>query len=308
MNRHSFLSRFCHSLIPRRAAVTLIALAWSSLAFGGEIHDAARIGDLAKVKVLLKDNPDLVFCKDNEGATPLHEAALHGSKDVTELLLASKAEVNAKDNLGGTPLHWAAFAGHKDVAELLLANKASVNAKSNKGVTPLHLAALNGYNDLAELLRQHGGLDTSATDSMSTGAPAPTKPTTPMIDTAIRGAAEAGDLQKVEAMLKDNPDLVLSKDKDGMTPLHFAAVKGYRNVAELLLSHGAEVNAKNKGGFTPLHVAAFEGHKDVVELLLAHKAEVNARDEIGSGTPFHYASSRGQTDVAKLLRQHGGHE
>jgi len=34
-------SRFCHSPIPRRAAVVLVALAWSSLAFGGEIHDAA---------------------------------------------------------------------------------------------------------------------------------------------------------------------------------------------------------------------------------------------------------------------------
>ena len=42
MNTHSSFSRFCHSPIPRRAAVLLVALAWSSLAFCGEIHDAAE--------------------------------------------------------------------------------------------------------------------------------------------------------------------------------------------------------------------------------------------------------------------------
>jgi hypothetical protein len=59
--------RLCSSPIRRRAAVLLVALAWSSLAFCGEIHQAARNGDLAKVEALLKDNPDLVFAKDKGG-------------------------------------------------------------------------------------------------------------------------------------------------------------------------------------------------------------------------------------------------
>ena len=56
----------------------------------GEIHDAAQSGDLAKVKALLKDNPDLVSSKDNNGGTPLHMAALGGHKDIVELLVATK--------------------------------------------------------------------------------------------------------------------------------------------------------------------------------------------------------------------------
>jgi hypothetical protein len=95
----------CYSPILSLAAVTLVALAWSSLAFCGEIQDAAIKGDLAKVKALLKDNPALVSSKDEDGWTPLHGAVINGHKDVVELLLlASKTEVNAKNNKDETPL------------------------------------------------------------------------------------------------------------------------------------------------------------------------------------------------------------
>jgi ankyrin repeat protein len=111
----------------------LVALALSSLTSCGkkhdttagdhsgrsEIHDAAKRGDLEKVKALLKDNPNLVSSRDTNGWMPLHAAASNGHKDVVELLLANKAEVNAKNTNGATPLHLAASAGHKDVAELL---------------------------------------------------------------------------------------------------------------------------------------------------------------------------------------------
>jgi ankyrin repeat protein len=69
---------------------------------------AIREGDLEKVKALLKGNSHLVFSKDDLGVTPLHTAAFWGHKDVVELLLANKAEVNATDKHGQTPLHKAA--------------------------------------------------------------------------------------------------------------------------------------------------------------------------------------------------------
>jgi ankyrin repeat protein len=48
-------------------------------------------------------------------------------------------------------------------------------------------------------------------------------------------------------------------------------------------------------------------YKDVAELLLAHGAEVNVKDKLG-WTPVYTAASYGHKDVAELLRQHGGHE
>ena len=82
-------------------------------------------------------------------------------------------------------------------------------------------------------------------------------------------AAEAGNLEKLRALLKDNPDLVFSKDGHGWTPLHHAAEEGYKGPMELLLAHKAEVNARTNNGETPLHLAAYWAYKDLVKLLLA---------------------------------------
>ena len=79
--------------------------ATTSVRAGTNIHGAAKNGDLEGIKALLKDNPNLVFSKGTNGATPLHYAAANGHKEVVEVLLTNHAEVNAKDNGGSTPLH-----------------------------------------------------------------------------------------------------------------------------------------------------------------------------------------------------------
>jgi ankyrin repeat protein len=89
---------------------------------------------------------------------------------------------------------------------------------------------------------------------------------------------------------------VNAKASDGRTPLHFAAEKGLKDLAELLAAK-ADVNVKDNDGWTPLHWAAdanpFLGaHKGVAEILLAHKADVNARSKDGF-TPLHFAASEG---------------
>jgi ankyrin repeat protein len=122
----------------------------------------------------------------------------------------------------------------------------------------------------------------------------------------IHEAAGSGNIEKVEALLKDNPKLVSSKDREERTALHWAANYGKKAVAELLLAKGANVNAKSWHGLTPLHYAVTNGHKTTVELLLAKGANVNVKSNDGY-TPFHLAVDGDFKDIIELLRQHGGH-
>jgi len=95
----------------------------------------------------------------------------------------------------------------------------------------------------------------------------------------------------------------------GWTALHHAAFKGQKEVAELLIDKGADVNAKDKNGGTPLHIASSRGQKEIAELLIASNAEVNAMILFGSYkgiTPLDFATKFNRTEIADLLRKHGG--
>jgi hypothetical protein len=117
----------------------------------------------------------------------------------------------------------------------------------------------------------------------------------------INDAAQVGNLDDVKTLLKDHPDLVFNKDTNrGWTPLHWAAEKGYKDLAEFLLANQAEVDATTYNGQTPLHMAANRGYHDMVELLLEHNAKINAKDNDGE-TPLHLAAVGGHKDVTELL-------
>jgi hypothetical protein len=61
------------------------------------------------------------------------------------------------------------------------------------------------------------------------------------------------------------------------------------------------VNAKGYRGRTPFHLAAIAGHKEIAELLIANGADINAKME-DDRTPLDWAYG----ETPDLLRKHGG--
>ena len=106
--------------------------------------------------------------------------------------------------------------------------------------------------------------------------------------TPLHRAAAMGQRDVCELLLKRGMN-VDAKDHKGDTPLEYASGTVKRNVAELLITKGANVNARGKHGMTPLHEAAYKAHLDVIALLIAMGAEVNAVDEMGR-TPLDLAN------------------
>ena len=102
----------------------------------------------------------------------------------------------------------------------------------------------------------------------------------PSVD--IWEAASEGNIQAVKQHLAAGTDFELRCTACGLTVLGHAAWGGHKEIVELLIAEGADVNAKRNTGVTPLHHAAWNGHKEVAELLIANGADVNAKIEGGS--------------------------
>jgi ankyrin repeat protein len=127
-----------------RLFVLLAFFAWSNLALGGDIFDAAKNGDLEQAKLLLESNPGLVFSNNSDaGFTPLHWAVRRNHLEMVKLLLANKANIDAPDQYGRTSLYFATYADNKGITELLLHSNACVRCK--EGPSPF-LCAINNHD------------------------------------------------------------------------------------------------------------------------------------------------------------------
>ena len=109
--------------------------------------------------------------------------------------------------------------------------------------------------------------------------------------TPVADAVMAGDVAAVRAMLKSGAD-VNGAQGDGMTALHWAAMKGQSEMAQMLVYAGANHAATTRlGAYTPLHLAAKSGSAAVVDLLVTAGANVKAVSTTGATTLMMAAES-----------------
>jgi hypothetical protein len=106
-----------------------------------EACEAVDENDLNRLKKLLSENKRLVHETGEDGETLLHNASLHGSPKVVQLLVQHGANLNAKDKYGGTPIHDAISGGNVEIVRTLASLGASMEIKDGYGWTPLWLAA-----------------------------------------------------------------------------------------------------------------------------------------------------------------------
>src|SRR4051794_10416442 len=112
-------------------------------------------------------------------------------------------------------------------------------------------------------------------------------------------AIKAGDARLVSALVGADGALVDARDEAGQSAILTAIYYGRREIADLLIGHGAsltlfeasasgvldrvthhlasgaDVNAFSSDGWTALHLASFFGHQPVAELLLSHGADAS---------------------------------
>ncbi len=120
------------------------------------------------------------------------------------------------------------------------------------------------------------------------------------VSAPVADAAMEGNTNAVRALLKQAAD-VNAAQGDGMTALHWAAMKNDAELTQTLLFAGANVKATTRiGSYTPLILAAKNGSAAVMPALLKAGADLNTRTSNGT-TPLMFAAASGNTDAVKLL-------
>ncbi|MBU1378410.1 MAG: ankyrin repeat domain-containing protein [Alphaproteobacteria bacterium] len=111
---------------------------------------------------------------------------------------------------------------------------------------------------------------------------------------------------EIKSAYAENPDAgaldsPASRNSDGDTLLHLAALGGNEADVKDLVALGAVVNARGDFGMTALHHAAVGGHVAAAERLLALGADRSAPDDFGQ-TPAKVAALASHAELAALLR------
>ena len=280
---------------------------------------AAEQGDVELGKYLLERGADPKV--PATGASPLHEAALHGHKDFVKLLLSSgvrhdlysaialgevelvrsalqfdPSRALRPDGAYRMPLDYAAANGQLEIAKLLLASGAPVVRDKRVRIDPpLHRAIARDDLAMVELLLTAGSSpDVSVGwggDGMSSARP------------ALHAAVAEKNLKMVKLLLAHKADLKV-RDTYSQTALHDAAERGEAEIAAALIAAGADVNAPQLGfslpcgsgeeeiptNTTPLHFAARSGNAATIKVLLDAGAKINAATKKGE-TPLMFAAA-----------------
>ena len=89
--------------------------------------------------------------------------------------------------------------------------------------------------------------------------------------------------------------------KDGWSPLHYAATGGSAAIVRLLLSKGAVLEARSPNGSTPLMMAARYGNEEAVDALLAAGGDRTLKNDLGMDASA-FAASAGRERLAARLK------
>jgi ankyrin repeat protein len=302
-------------------ACSILTLLLHGWVLAEDIHDAAKKGDLERLKKIIASDPSFVNSTDRDKMTPLHHAIDEGKLEAASLLIVHGAEIEAVNYKRETPLHIAAYEGNHEAVKLLLEHGADLTKREMRDRIPLFLACNWGRDFETVRLLIEAGSDVN--DKNSRGEIV-------LVSTLYYGKKEIIDLLIDRgATLPDDEDtlrrVLYITASNGMerpfhmaveickkqeiewwtgVPMHACARGGSVDIAKILIAKGADYKEKNIYGVAPIHIAAENGRLDFIEFLLSKKADIDSSSLIGK-TALHYARENGHNELTALLIKKG---
>lgn len=170
----------------------------------------------------------------------------------------------------------------KDLKHLVNCGNKIDNKLSIFGEAPVHKAVLSKVQEGLKSMALKAIIESKANvDNMDSNG-----------WTALHHAAHNGDFESATILLRDGRAQVNAYSNQQRTPLHFAALNNHKDLIQLLLANGAEIEWVDEQKCTPLHLACKRGHFESVHLLLTSGANIYAKD-MRQWTALHYAAYNG---------------
>ncbi|XP_042487986.1 protein ACCELERATED CELL DEATH 6-like [Macadamia integrifolia] len=233
------------------------------------LHEAVQRNDLEMVKLLTEVDPDLGhpnYDVDVDGCreSPLYLAAKDGHLDILNHIFLICPSPAHGGPYGRTALHVAVVEERLDVVKILLEKKGEVlvNKADKDGRTALHYAVSNRYKNVLEQLLSN----------------------------------RYNILKIVQQLLRHDTSSAYKLDKDGLSPLHIAALESsievFRELIQWCPDSGELLDNKRRN---VLHFAVMS--KDFKKIWFAFKQQelqelINKTDD-DRNTPLHLAATQG---------------
>ncbi|MCX5636959.1 MAG: ankyrin repeat domain-containing protein, partial [Planctomycetota bacterium] len=272
-------------------------------------HKAVVQGDLKTVQSMLEKGDVDVNKLDNLFSAPLMYAAYLGNSEILQLLINHGAKVNQTNQQGLTSLHLAAFSGQVDIAKQLLQAGADPSIEAMGGINALEAAMMYEQKEIAQLIQEKYP-DLRADIKALPAEIMATEPND--IEADIR---RMGDRMKVEEQQWKIKEYTSNTNK----PLHMAVIQGNPDIVKKLLENKTlDVNETDRAGMLPLTYTTLLQNKEMAKLLIDHGANVNEIDknihagggghtvgaEAGCGV-LHYIAMDGDLDMLTFFLENG---
>lgn len=274
-----------------------------------DVHAAARLGMLGRLRELIQANPALVHAPGGDGQTPLHFAS---TVEIAQFLLDHGANIDARDvDHESTPAQYmvrdrqeiachllrrgcktdllmAAALGDADlVRKHLEADPQCIHLRVSDEYFPMinpkaggtiYQWMLGWYVSPHDVAKQFGHEEVFAL--LMSRSP---------VEVKLVAACWEADEATVQSLVRDNPGLVAKLSAAYRRQVAHAARNNNTAAVRVMLAAGLPVDAVSQHGATALHWAAFHGNAEMTGRILEFNPPLEIADADFHSTPLGWA-------------------
>ena len=186
-------------------------------------------GETNEVSRLVMEDVD-INAQDSIGRTAVMIATYNEDVETVKVLLDAGADVNIQDDMKNSPFLYAGAEGYLEILRLTIDAGANPAITNRYGGTALIPASEHGYVEVVEELLTRTPIDVNHINNLNWTA---------LMEAVILNNGNKKQQETIRLLIKHGADVNIP-DKNNITPLQHARIKGFNEIAELLIEAGAK--------------------------------------------------------------------